>query len=219
MLKYIPSITVRILIGTAIFALLAIVDLRQRGKQATRWREYLFLILCVATALLYGIFNDQITSSISWEYFYFGKDLARKLGPQTPPDALALHWQAAQIGMMATWTAGLIAGAAMLIANNPGALPRLSYARLAARLPAFVLITAAFGVLFGLAGRYYLLNWISEDFRGLVTENMWRPRHFMAVFGIHLGGYVGGIIGVFYCIWSIRRERRFIFDARDQNHQ
>ena len=60
----------RLTIGLSIFALLAIVDLHRNGKQARRWREYAFLAAVVAIAMLYGILNDQITSAISWEYFY-----------------------------------------------------------------------------------------------------------------------------------------------------
>ena len=56
-------------------------DLVNKGRNATRWREYGFLALCVAVAIVYGIVNDQITSRISWEYFYYGKDLAPILGP------------------------------------------------------------------------------------------------------------------------------------------
>jgi len=179
------------------------------GRRATRWREYAFLLLCVAVAIAYGIVNDQITSRISWEYFYYGKELAPILGPQTPPDAGALHWQAVRIGAEATWAAGLIAGVAMLLANNPHpGRTQLRFFALLARLPLFILIVAATAVLLGIAGRFFLLNWISQDFRDLARYNLWRPRRFMTVYGIHLGGYVGGLLGIVYGVWSIRRRRR-----------
>ena len=60
----------RITFGLLVLAALAILDWYQKGPAATRWREYLFLLLCVAVAMAYGIANDQITSRISWEYFY-----------------------------------------------------------------------------------------------------------------------------------------------------
>ncbi len=158
--------------------------------------------------MFYGIINDQITSRISWEYFYYGKNLAPIIGPDTPPNPNALQWQAARIGAAATWWAGLVIGAAMLIANNPSPRHRqLSYARLIARLPGIMGIVALTAIFVGIAGRYYLLNWISQDFRALAADHMWRPRRFMTTYGIHLGGYLGGVIGVAYSVLGIREER------------
>jgi hypothetical protein len=49
---------------------------------------------------------------------------------------------------------------------------------------------------------------LSEDFREMVRHNEFRPYRFMAVYGIHLGGYVGGALGTILAIISIRRRRR-----------
>jgi hypothetical protein len=199
----------RIAVCLTILAALAIVDLVNKGRQATRWREYVFLLLCVAVAIVYGIVNDQITCRISWEYFYYGKELAGILGPQTPPDPGALSLQALRIGAAATWWAGLIVGAAMLIANNPSRRgPQLPYARLAAGLPIILAITAITAALFGLAGNHYLLNWISADFQNIAELNLWRPHRFMTVYGIHLGGYLGGALAAIYAVSSIHHQRR-----------
>jgi hypothetical protein len=160
-------------------------------------------------AVAYGIVNDQITCRISWEYFYYGKDLAGILGPQTPPDPGALSLQALGIGAAATWWAGLIVGAAMLITNNPSRRgPQLPYARLAARLPIVLAITAITAALFGLAGNDYLLNWTGADFQNIAELNLWRPHRFMTVYGIHLGGYVGGALAAIYAVSSIHHQRR-----------
>jgi membrane associated rhomboid family serine protease len=199
---------VRILIGVTVLSLLAIADLYKHGPQATRWREYTFLILCVAVAMLYGIVNDQITSRISWEYFYYGKDLAPIIGPDTPPNPNSLEWQAARIGAAATWWPGLVIGVAMLTANNPSPRRRqLSYARLIARLPRIMAIVALTATVIGIAGHYYLLNWISQDFRDLATADMWHPRRFMTTYGVHLGGYLGGVVAVVCSVVGIRKER------------
>ena len=195
--------------GAAIFAALAVTDLLRHGRRATRWREYLFLVLCVAVAMMYGVINDQITSRVSWEYFYFGKELAPILGPATPPDPAALHRATARIGAAATWWAGLVVGVAMLLANNPRIdRPQLAYPSLMARLPTILLIVVGFALFLGMAGELFALNWISEDFRELAATNLWRPRHFMAVFGIHLGGYLGGAVATAWAVASILRERR-----------
>jgi hypothetical protein len=199
----------RVAVGVGILLVLAIVDLKRNGRAATRWREYAFLLICVAIAIGYGIANDQITSRISWEYFYYGKELAPILGPQIPPKMTSLHWQAVRIGAEATWAAGLIAGAAMLLANNPRPdRPRLSLREMAGFLPSFFAIAAGMGVVFGVMGSFGWLNWISEDFSALFETNLWRPAHFMAVFGVHLGGYIGAAIGIVYNVFRIARRRR-----------
>src|SRR5258707_584059 len=99
---------VRIFTGAAIFSVLGIVDWLQHRSAATRWREYGVLIAAVLAALLYGAINDQITSTISWEYFYYGKELEHVLGTTIPPDSAALHLEAAKVGLKATRSAGVI---------------------------------------------------------------------------------------------------------------
>ena len=203
------GLRLRIIVGVTILALLAIDDLRRRGRSATRWREYAVLAVCVAVALLYGIINDQITVTISWEYFYYGKELDRVLGPAVPPDMAALRWGAAKVGMMATWSAGLIFGVALLLANNPmRSLPRMGYRRLLRiGLPIMVLSAVVCGVVGGIAGYHGWLTWCSDDFADLVQMNMYRPYHFMCTWGVHLGGYVGGLIGTIVVVAVVLQRR------------
>ncbi len=142
----------RIVIGVAIFALLALADVRSHGPEATRWREYLFLLACVAAALLYGIVNDQITTTISWEYFAYGKGVAEIL-PAATSNTAAFRWEVAKIGMKATWSAGLIVGVALLLANNPRRdWPRLTYRQLARYVPLVFGMTALTAIVLGIAG-------------------------------------------------------------------
>ncbi len=203
------SSPLRISICLAILIALAIADYLQKGPQSTRWREYLFLLLCVAVASAYGMLNDQITSRISWEYFYYGKELSPILGPQTPPDPAALGLQAARIGAEASWWAALVIGAVMLVANNPGRRgPQLTYTRLAIRLWHVLVIAIVASLILGLAGSKFLLNSLSPDFQNLAAADLWRPHRFMAVYGIHLGGYVGGALGAIFSFLSILHERK-----------
>jgi hypothetical protein len=202
------ALAIRIVLGSIILLSLAIYDLRQRGRAATRWREYMFLLAGVAAAMLYGIINDQITSRISWEYFYYGKGLDTILGPDVPPDISRLHAAAISVGLKATWWVGLIVAAALLWANNPSPrFPRLSYRRLLCGLPIVFLVTAICGVLGGLAGRLGWLDNASEDLSGMVRDNLFRPRTFLTVYGIHLGGYAGALVGTVIAILWIRLAR------------
>lgn len=202
------GLALRIGLGTAIFATLAWVDWRRHRAQARRWREYLFLLGTVAAAMVYGALNDQITARLSWEYFYYGKGLAEVLPAGQAPSP-ALYWEAAKVGMKATWSAGLIVGVALLIANNPRrGWPQVSYATLVQWLAMILAACVAFAVLLGMAGYAGWLVPFSSDFAQMVRHDEFRPYRFMAVFGVHLGGYVGGLLGMTLAVMCIVRRRR-----------
>jgi hypothetical protein len=207
------GLATRIAVGLVVFACLGIVDFRRNGTKATRWREYLFLFFCVAVAMLYGMINDLITSSISWEYFYYGKGLSEPLGP-APPDPLQLHLAAMIVGMESTWSAGLLVGVVLLIANNPFRnYPRLSFAQLQRMLIPIAGVTILMATALGFAGYFELLTPLVDDFHSMLRQNEMRPHHFMAVFGIHLGGYVGGGIGLLIATAIIVARRRAVSDS------
>jgi hypothetical protein len=202
------GLLVRVAIGAAVFAVLAIVDLRRNGSAATRWREYVVLLIAVAAAMIYGAVNDQITATISWEYFYYGKELKQVLGPVIPPDMSRLRWEAAKVGMRATWTVGLILGVVLLIANNPlRGLPRLRFRELIRALTLILFIAAAMGALGGALGCCGLLRHASPDFEDMWQTGYYRPGRFMCTWGIHLGGYLGGFVGTAIAAIRVIRER------------
>ena len=201
----------RISIGAAIFMALGIADFLQNGPTATRWKEYAVLSVAVLAALLYGAINDQITSSISWEYFYYGKELEHILGPIIPPEAAALHWEAAKVGLKATWFAGLIFGVILLLANNPFRhWPRLKNRQLIRLLPIILVTAAGFAVLGGVLGYEGALTHLSPDFEDMARADVFRPRRFMCTWGIHLGGYVGGLLGTFIAAGMVMRKRIYL---------
>ena len=201
--------TTRICVGIFILVMLAVVDLYRHGREATRWKEYAFLVCTIAVAMAYGIINDQITSRISWEYYAYGKGLAPVLGDHIPPDARRLSWEAAKVGMQATWAVGLLVGVICLLANNPRrGRPRLTYPQLLAGVPWMIVIAAVIAALLGWVGYRGGLARFSEDFREMVRLDQFRPSRFMAVYGIHLGGYIGGAVGTLVMMASIFRARR-----------
>jgi len=198
----------RIAAGALIFAILAYLDWRKRGPRATRWREYSFLFLCLVSALLYGVLNDQLTSRISWEYFYYGKGLADIL-PDQPIPHPRLSYEAAKLGLQATWSAGLLIGVALLIANNPRPnRPQLTYRTLIRKLILIFTVTAIIAIIMGLAGYLGLFTHFSTDFAEMQRTHEWRPRRFMLVFDIHLGGYLVALTCATIAVVSIRRQRR-----------
>ncbi len=199
----------RIGIAACVFAILAMSDLLRHGRDVRRGREYAFLICAALAGLIYGAANDLITSSISWEYYYYGKGLFDVLGPKTPPDPTRLHWEAARIGMKAAGSAGLIIGAAFLMANNPRPRrPQLPYRRLAVPLFMTFAICTVCGTAMGVFGFQGGLTWTSHDLQMLVRDDLFHPARFLCVYGVHLGAYIGGAIGVIGGIFWITQERR-----------
>jgi len=198
----------RVGIGATVFAAFAAWDLVRNGRRATRWREYLFLVLAAALAMGYGAINDRIASSISWEYFYFGKGLDEQLGPRVPPDMAALHWEACKVGLKATWSVGLIIGVAFLFANNPRPQRRqLPYGQLIQLLLIVFLASALFAVTGAGLGAHGWLAWSSRDLQAIIRDDLFQPRYFMTVYGMNLGGYVGGILATLGGIIHIARRR------------
>jgi hypothetical protein len=188
------GLLIRIAIGCTIFASLAIYDLRKNGAKAKRWREYSLLIASVLASLAYGTINDQITVTISPEYYLHGKGIANTLGDNPPMPQL--RWEAAKVGLKATWSAGLIFGVVLLIANNPyKSLPRLRNRQLLIYLPMILTTAAACGGIGGWLGYHGQLTRLDSDFQNLIDLQMYRPYRFMYAWGVHLGGYAGGMIG------------------------
>jgi hypothetical protein len=199
----------RVAVGVVIFVGLALWDYDKNGPRATRWREYVVLLACVLAAMLYGAINDQITTTISWEYFAYGKGVAERVPADEPPNSPGFRWEAAKIGMQATWTPGLIIGVALLVANNPfRGTPRLRYRRLLQFVPLILIVTAITSAVLAAAGYLGAFVHFNTDFHEMVADDQWRPKRFMAVYGEHLGGYVGGLLGTVVAVARIVRERR-----------
>jgi hypothetical protein len=207
------GLAVRIGAGVLIFALLAVLDLRRRGREATRWREYLFLLLCVVSAMLYGIANDMVTSTISWEYFCFAKEQYPQPITVLPPVARELYPAAAIVGMKATWTAGLLIGAILLIANNPRrSRPRLPYTKMNRHLAMIFAITVLCAACFGFAGYAGAFDGFDGGFAEAVTDSPERRQRFLTVWSIHIGAYAGGAIGMIVAAVLIFRRKIDVVD-------
>ena len=203
------GLAARLAIGGTILLILAGNDLRRHGRAATRWREYAFLLIAAAAAAAYGAMNDLVTSAISWEYFYFGKGLSDTLGPVEPPAVGALAWGAAKIGMASSWSAGVLAGAILLLANSyPGRrgtpVESMSMPRLLRWLWRVAMGALIGGVIGGIAGRIISGFWMPIDLHGLGGMDDRRAALFMTTWGIHGGSYLGAGIATIQCAWRIR---------------
>ena len=207
--RWLPPLWLRLSVGGSFFLTMALVDLARRRREATRWREYTFLLWCILIAIVYGVINDQLTVTISPEYFAYGKGLAEILGPHFDQQPVRFRWEAAKVGIQATWAAGLIIGVVLLLANNPKpGRPSLPLLVLIGHLPVVLTGCIVAAAVLGFAGYEGLLARCIDDFAEMLRRDQFRPRRFMAVYGIHLGGYVGGLLGAMIAVVQVRRRRR-----------
>ena len=200
------GLLVRVAAGVAVLAGMAAWELHRKGRRARRWREYVYLAAAAGVATAYGMLNDQVTATVSWEYFYYGKLLAEVLGPGVSPPMGALRWEALKLGAKAAWTVGLILGVVILIANNPRpGRPGLPY-RTLYRLILWPLAGAVgCAVVAGVAG---YAGTFAAVFTPIVANDLWRPSRFMCAWGIHLGGYFGAAVGGGLAVWRVRCLRK-----------
>jgi hypothetical protein len=188
----------RIALLLLVLSLVAGIDWLWHRQKATKWNEYGFVAFSGFVGTLFGLLNDLITSSISPEYFIFGKGL-------DPGDGLTLR--AMLLGMQAGFSAGAIAGAICLYAStrNNGRLP-LAYRRLLGflwRPVALAPTTALVLVLFCRQLDPIGVSILLDD-----TLDPQQMERFLTVWWIHSGLYLGLLVSVVWIVKDIGRLRK-----------
>lgn len=157
----------------------------------------LFLFCSIIIAGIYGIIHDQITYSISPEYFT--KFKYRQFGFE-PLWFGGDRQTVAIIGFLATWWMGLIIGGILgLIALI---FPDHKTMEKALRKTILLVFCIAIicSLIGGLYGRYYLaytqVNW-------WLPENLIDYKAFVIVGSIHNFSYLGGVLGIFAGIFYL----------------
>jgi hypothetical protein len=173
-------------------------DWQRNRARATKWKEYLFLLLVMLLGAVMGVANDLVTSHLSPEYFIYGKGIIP--GPGFRKGVLEL---ATQAGLVAAF----VGGAAYLFANNrrPG-LPSLTYSRLGAYILWPLLSPVFFAVTLGLVSRWLVNARTDAEMTKFFGES--KAIWFWRVWYIHLGLYAGLTLGVILGVINIRRARR-----------
>jgi hypothetical protein len=182
----------------ALMGCVAAVDLWCRRDRARRWKEYLFILATGCAGAVFGAMTDLITSSISPEYFIFGKEL--------PEEGLCAN--AMLLGLQAGFSAGIIAGALCLFVGmrKRTAAIKMPKVMLLAWRPLLLAI-----VLGALAP--FVFSWF--DPFGFV-EHLTRPlgletaERFLRVWHIHLGVYLGLGLGL---MWMIAKLLKLPVDS------
>jgi|JI7StandDraft_1071085.scaffolds.fasta_scaffold47991_2 hypothetical protein len=170
----------------------------------------LTIIISVLLASFYGAIHDQITYSISSEYFTvfkFDQFGFQDWGHQNPRLTTAL------IGVLATWWVGLYIGIFLALVG----LIHSNYKLMFRNVLKSILITLGITAIFGFIG------FILEYFNPEVYENCCFPytikdgKSFKIVGSIHNYGYIGGEIGAFVgLVYQIMIKKRLVFNQKLQ---
>lgn len=177
----------------------------------------LILLLIIAPILggVYGIIHDQITYSISEEYYTKFKfiqfnlenwGLGKNIGTGKAPEIIlnSPRFGVTIVGALATWWVGLIMG---IFLGIIGLIHRNGKMMFNSSIKAIVL-AAGIALLTGLIGftygKFFLVknppNWYLPD-------NLIDRDHFVMVGSMHNFSYLGGIIGLICgIIYSIRKK-------------
>ncbi len=177
----------RILALFVFIAIMLIFDLRNPPDKRFRFKTYWFILSLGGVGALLGMAIDSITSRISIDYFIYGKGLLA--GSMLKRDILAL-------GAKAGFSAGVFAGCFLIMAN-----PLKQHV---IHLYRFISIPLLISVLLGflLGAIQYATNIVFLDQVSFLGED--HSRLFATVWLIHIGVYLGALLGLLLVCHRVR---------------
>ena len=180
-------------------------------------RFFTLLIVIILGSLiagLYGIIHDELTYTISPEYYtkfkfeqfglyWLGENIGTgktsEIIPAIPRLGVAI------VGFLATWWMGLIIG---LILGLSGLAIKQNTQFLKTILKAFWL-TLIIAFITGLIGLFYgnfLIN--TEKVNWFMPDNLIDKKNFISVGSMHNFSYLGGLVGLVAGVFYIRKQRK-----------
>jgi fructose-specific phosphotransferase system IIC component len=174
----------RLLILFLLMGLAVGVDYWRHPTRPTKLREYRFLIVAGLIGAAFGIVNDQITCTLSPAYFYYFKDI---------PYNSSFRWQVSRVGFEAGFFAGFLTYGTFLLVNQRRKIP-FSYSQLLK----MALYPIAWAILFapitGLAFHAFHFSFFVDQITPVLQSK--EVSRFMLVWGIHIGLYIGAVLGI-----------------------
>lgn len=179
----------------------------------------LILLLIIAPILggVYGIVHDQITYTISNEYYskfkfiQFGLNnwgMGENIGTENTPEIKLNNPRigAAIVGFLATWWVGMIIG---IILGLIGLIHRNGKEMFKITMRA-TLITIGIALIVGIIGLIYgKLFLASNPPNWFLPENLINRTNFIMVGSMHNFSYLGGLIGMIVSVtYSIQKKRK-----------
>ena len=171
----------------------------------------IFLVAAMASVIagLYGVINDQITFSISSEYYTKFKFIQFNLANENNIDKIKFpRIFVAIVGFLATWWFGLVLGFILglfnLIQTSWQKLFKVSFNALLIA----ILVTFITGILGLFYGFFFLSHQPRSNFEGwFIPYNLENFRNFIAVGSMHNFSYIGGILGLIVAIFYSYKKR------------
>jgi hypothetical protein len=153
----------------------------------------LFLLLAICAAGLFGAVHDQISYTVSHEYFTRFKFPQFGLLDPSVPERV----RAAVVGVLASWWMGIPVG---LLCGAAGFIQRSASAMLRALLWTLPVVMG-FTLLFALGGLVY--GYFQTSALDLANYSGWfippgleQPRRFLCAGYMHNSAYIGGALGI-----------------------
>lgn len=156
------------------------------------------LIFCgTLMSCLYGILHDQITYTISPEFY----NLVRFPQHQIASDAA--RWGAMQIAVINSWKIGFIIS---LVLSCMGLIHFNNRKIIRFTLESFAIVVVTAASIACLSFLFGLLNHFDES---KLAETVVQKGNFLLVQSIHNSTYIGGLIGMFVGIyWQFYRRKK-----------
>jgi hypothetical protein len=152
-----------------------------------------FIVAAMLTAGLFGAIHDQISYSVSHEYFTKFKFVQFHLLDSTLPERVRV----AIVGVLASWWMGIPLGILTGVAGFFYQSARQMCRGLMLSLPlicAFVLLVALVGLVYGLVQTSTLEL---SDYRGwFIPKELEVPRRFICAGYMHNSAYLGGAAAI-----------------------
>lgn len=188
---FFESYGLKFLLLFTVFSSIALIDYFVNGKKAKKHKEYLTLLLITALFSLFGVLHDQVTVSISPEYYAIGKGLGTT--------ELRLH--TFLFGLQSGSYAGLIFGCVFLYFEKTPGLS--SFIRWLMLVFLFAVLGVVLGVFCSIAALG--LGGLPSGFEGL-------SHSFVIVWAWHIGLYFGAVLGLLFCVFRKYPSRlRYVF--------
>jgi len=160
----------------------------------------LIVVLCIGSAVAYGILHDQVTARVCVEYFTIGHP---PVFAADSPTLLGLGW-----GIIATWWVGLLLGVPLAIAARAGRWPKREVLSLFGHIYKLLVVMGVsaqaagnVGYALGRSEVVHLIEPLSSQVPG--------PKHalFLADLWAHSASYFVGFIGGLVVIVLVWRSR------------
>jgi hypothetical protein len=153
----------------------------------------LFVVLAVVAAGIFGAVHDQISYTVSHEYFTRFK--FRQFG--LLDESVPARWRAAEVGIRASWwmgiPLGLLTGVAGLIQKSAEQMRKAMLWSLVF-IVGFTLASALCGLLYGYVQTEHF---DPLAYRGwYVPRDLEHPRNFLCAGYMHNAAYLGGLLAI-----------------------